>query len=70
MILGWNFSSTISHEIASLGLGDTLEVLVIPPDLIDKLKSKSTAEKLIREKKIKFSSLQYLSVKPIRVENN
>jgi adenine-specific DNA-methyltransferase len=65
VVLGWNFSSQIIHEIQSLGAGESIEVLVIPPDLIDKLKSKASAEKLIRDKKIRFSSLQYLSIEPI-----
>jgi adenine-specific DNA-methyltransferase len=65
VVLGWNFSSTIVHEIASLGAGHTLEVLVIPPQLMEQLGKKASAEKLIKEKKIRFSSLQYLSVKPI-----
>jgi hypothetical protein len=65
VVLGWNFSSTIVHEIASLGAGHTLEVLVIPPQLMEQLGKKASAEKLIKEKKIRFSSLQYLSIKPI-----
>ena len=37
VILGWNFSPTIGHDIEALGQGDRLEVLVIPPDLLDRL---------------------------------
>jgi hypothetical protein len=39
VVLGWNFSSTISMEIRELN-PDEIEVLVIPPDLLDKLKTK------------------------------
>ena len=42
-----------------------LEVLVIPPDLFDMLKLKLNI-KLIQSGKVRFSSLQYLTVKPIR----
>ncbi len=38
VVLGWNFSSTIGHDVEALGQGDRLEVLVIPPDLLDRLK--------------------------------
>lgn len=66
VILGWNFSFDISqaiHEYADKGV----EVLVIPPDLIDKL-SKKGYRNLISSGTIRFSSLQYLILKPIRVE--
>lgn len=66
IVLWWNFSSTIAHEINELN-DKNLEVLVIPPDLLDKLKTKWWYQNLVREKKVKFSSLQYLSLKkPIR----
>jgi hypothetical protein len=32
---------------------------------MEQLGKKASAEKLIKEKKIRFSSLQYLSIKPI-----
>lgn len=66
VILGWNFSFDISqaiHEYVDKGV----EVLVIPPDLIDKL-SKKGYRNLISSGTIRFSSLQYLILKPIRVE--
>ncbi|MBR0178747.1 MAG: site-specific DNA-methyltransferase [Bacteroidales bacterium] len=66
VILGWNFSFDISqaiHEYADKGV----EVLVIPPDLIDKL-SKIGYRNLISSGTIRFSSLQYLILKPIKVE--
>lgn len=65
VVLGWNFVSDIGEVINSLN-DDKLEVLVIPPDLLDKLKLKTSYEKLIKTGQIKFSSLQYLTVKPIK----
>src|SRR3990170_1274847 len=45
---------------------EKLEVLVIPPDLLDKLKTKSSYQGLLKSGKIRFSSLQYLSIrKPV-----
>ncbi len=64
VVLGWNFVSDIGRVIDSLK-DDRLEVLVIPPDLLDKLKTKASYEQLIKSGKIRFSSLQYLKVKPI-----
>ena len=66
VVLGWNFSYDISqaiHDYADKGV----EVLVIPPDLIDKL-SKKGYRNLISTGNIRFSSLQYLILKPITVE--
>jgi adenine-specific DNA-methyltransferase len=61
VVLGWNFTADIGHVIA--GLNDPkLEVLVIPPDLLDRLKKKG--EKLTASE-VRFSSLQYVTVKPI-----
>ncbi len=63
VVLGWNFSSQIAHDLATLGESkDALEVLVIPPNLFDYLKSKKHLADLIKNKKITFSSLQYLSI--------
>ncbi|GAB3077617.1 DNA methyltransferase [Pedococcus soli] len=56
IVLGWNFSAGIGHDIDALG-DDKLEVLVIPPDLLDRLKKRG-AGKLAGE--VRFSSLQYL----------
>jgi len=47
---------------------DKLEVLVIPSDLLDQLKTKASYNKLIKTKKIRFSSLQYLTIKPVKLE--
>jgi adenine-specific DNA-methyltransferase len=61
VVLGWNFTADIGHVIA--GLNDSkLEVLVIPPDLLDRLKKKG--DKLTADE-VRFSSLQYVTVKPI-----
>ena len=60
-VLGWNFTPDIGHVIAELN-DDKLEVLVIPPDLLDRLKKKG--EKLKAEE-VRFSSLQYVRLKPI-----
>ena len=59
VVLGWNFSPTIGHDIEALGQGDRLEVLVIPPDLLDRLKKKGHKLKV---DDVRFSSLQYLKL--------
>ncbi len=56
VVLGWNFSAGIGQDIAALQ-DPNLEVLVIPPDLLDRLKKKG-ADKLASE--VRFASLQYL----------
>ena len=40
-------------------------MLVIPADLLEKLMKNKNYEDLVKSKKIRFSSLQYLTVKPI-----
>jgi adenine-specific DNA-methyltransferase len=57
VVLGWNFSAGIGQDIAALN-DPHLEVLVIPPDLLDRLKKKGSLDKLAGE--VRFSSLQYL----------
>lgn len=56
VLLGWNFAAGIGQDINDLN-DPNLEVLVIPPDLLDRLKKKG-ADKLASE--VRFSSLQYL----------
>lgn len=56
VVLGWNFSAGIGQDISDLN-DPNLEVLVIPPDLLDRLKKKG-ADKLASD--VRFSSLQYL----------
>lgn len=65
IVLAWNFAFDISAAIQQYK--EDVEVLVIPPDLLDKL-SKKGYDKLIREGSVRFSSYQYLLVKPIRTE--
>lgn len=62
VVLGWNFTPSIGQDITGLNDG-RLEVLVIPPDLLDKLAKKSG--KKLRPDEVRFSSLQYLTIKPI-----
>ena len=61
IVLGWNFATDIGHSVSQLNDG-RLEVLVIPPDLMDRLRKKGSFQKLKED--IRFSSLQYLTVKP------
>ena len=68
VVLGWNFEPSIGETITALN-DSRLEVLVIPPDLMDRLKKKGGAEKLRGQ--VRFSSLQYLTIYPItRVANH
>lgn len=86
VVLGWNFATDIGRIIESLN-DDKLECLVIPSDLLEKLRNKLSYEKLLKESevvvdgtvlhanksdktKIHFSSLQYLTVKPIKKHEN
>ena len=64
VVLGWNFNPDIARIIESLN-DKNLEVLVIPPDLLKRLETKASYEKLIKTGEIRFSSLQYLTIKPI-----
>lgn len=61
-VLAWNFVADIGQIIGSLG-DSNLEVLVIPPDLLDKLSSKVNYDKLVKSGSVRFSSLQYLTIK-------
>ncbi len=65
VVLGWNFAYDISEAIGIYK--DDVEVLVIPPDLLDKLASKKEYAKLVQSKNIRFSTLQYLTIKPIEL---
>lgn len=62
VVLGWNFEPGIGESITALN-DARLEVLVIPPDLFDRLKKKGGIEKLRGQ--VRFSSLQYLTVHSI-----
>lgn len=68
IVLGWNFAFDISQAIEKYK-NSNVEVLVIPPDLLDKL-SKKGFKKLIADKTVRFSSLQYLMVNPVEVSMN
>lgn len=69
IVLGWNFETNIGQIISSLN-DENLEVLVIPADLLDRLKTKSSYQQLIKSGKIRFSSLQYLTIKPIKIDKS
>lgn len=60
--LGWNFEPSIGEHITALN-DPRLEVLVIPPDLMDRLKKKGGLDKLRGQ--VRFSSLQYLTIHPV-----
>lgn len=68
VVLGWNFAFDISQAIQQYKNAN-VEVLVIPPDLLDKLSKKGYA-KLVKDKQVRFSSLQYLIVNPVKVTRN
>ena len=65
VVLGWNFAFDISQAIQKYE-SSKVEVLVIPPDLLDKL-AKKGYKKLIDDRSVRFSSLQYLVAKPLIV---
>ena len=67
VVLGWNFVQNIGQIISDLN-DKRLDVLVIPPDLLEQLKTKSKAKKLIQTGNLRFSSLQYLTVKKPVIE--
>ena len=62
VVLGWNFEPSIGETITALN-DSRLEVLVIPPDLMDRLKKKGGIDKLRGQ--VRFSSLQYLTIHPL-----
>ncbi|MCI5663924.1 MAG: site-specific DNA-methyltransferase [Mediterranea sp.] len=65
VVLGWNFAFDISQAIQQYQDAQ-VEVLVIPPDLLDKL-SKKGYKKLVDDRSVRFSSLQYLVLEPLEV---
>lgn len=78
IVLGWNFDTQIGQIIESLN-DKRLEVLVIPPDLLDTLASKAKFKKVSNQvavdpdgtvrTPVRFSSLQYLTVKKPEVRD-
>jgi adenine-specific DNA-methyltransferase len=78
-LLGWNFAFDIGQILQNVN-DSSLEVLIIPPDLLDQIKSKTSFNKLRGEvvvnedgtvsTPVRFSSLQYLTIKPPVVDEN
>ena len=74
-LLGWNFRSDLGAYLETLDeyKNGTLTIEIIPPDLLDQLKSKTTFKKLndqvavdkdgVIHTPVRFASLQYLTVK-------
>lgn len=62
VILGWNFTFDIANILKDIDR-NKLEILVIPPDLIQKLSKNSTYQQLLKSGQIRFSTLQYLTIK-------
>lgn len=62
VVLGWNFVFDIAEVIKQFN-PNQLEVLVIPPDLLSQLSKNTSYKKLIEGGKVRFASLQYLSIK-------
>ena len=81
-ILGWNFASNIGQVLETISeyTKGILSIQFIPPDLLDQLKSKTTFKKLMGQVAVdddgtvrtgvRFTSLQYLTVKPPVVTND
>ena len=81
-LLGWNFSTTIGSYLETLKeyLEKKIEVLVIPPDLLDQLKSKTTITRLAGQigynpdgtvhTPVRFAPLQYLTIKDPKIVGN
>ena len=67
IVLGWNFVFDIA-EIVKQFNPNQIEVLVIPPDLLSQLSKNSSYKKLIESGKVRFASLQYLTIKDPQVQ--
>lgn len=67
IILGWNFVFDIAEIIKQFN-PQQIEVLVIPPDLLSQLSKNSSYKKLIENGKVRFASLQYLTIKEPQVK--
>lgn len=67
IVLGWNFVFDIA-EIVKQFNPNQIEVLVIPPDLLSQLSKNSSYKKLIESGKVRFASLQYLTIKNPQVQ--
>ena len=64
VLLGWNFASDVI-ETLNKQESKQIEVLVIPPDLLDKLNTK----KGVAKGSVRFLSLQYLTIKNLKIEH-
>lgn len=69
IILGWNFTFDISSILKDID-NSKIEVLVIPPDLMNKLSKTASYQQLLRSNSIRFSSLQYLTIKDPKITEN
>lgn len=71
VVLGWQFVPDIVNVIDELNQDKNLQVLVIPQNLFDLLKKKELRT-LVEKKEVKFSSLNYLSIKEpiVKAGNN
>ena len=67
IVLGWNFVFDIAEIIKQFN-PNQVEVLVIPPDLLSQLSKNSSYKKLIENGKVRFASLQYLTIKEPKVK--
>lgn len=67
VILGWNFTFDIANILKDIDRSQ-IEVLVIPPDLLNKLSKNSSYQQLLRNNTIRFSSLQYLTIKEPKID--
>jgi adenine-specific DNA-methyltransferase len=56
VVLGWNFEPSIGETITALN-DSRLEVLVIPPDLMDRLKKKGGIDKLRGQGALLFAAI-------------
>ncbi len=68
VVLGWNFVFDIAEVIKQFN-PNQLEVLVIPPDLLSQLSKNTSYKKLIEGGKVRFASLQYLTIKEPNIKN-
>lgn len=81
-VLGWNFTGDIGQDLEMIdeAKNGKLDVRVIPPDLLDQLKSKTTFKKLNDQVSVagdgtvttpvRFSSLQYLTIDQPTISDN
>lgn len=79
ILLGWNFASDVAQYLETIPeeIKNVIDIQIIPPDLLDQIKSKTTFTKLIGDvavddngtnhTPVRFASLQYLTVKPLKI---